>query len=86
MTYLVCLSILSFGWRNSCSRGQKTIKFLQTENEKFIDGLEELAREKHRSVTGWEDVFVGITTVSLLLRSLISQAKRFPESQSLPWD
>ena len=38
---------------------------LQTENETFIDGLEELAREKHKSVTGWEDVVAGIATLLL---------------------
>ena len=84
MAYLACLSNFSFGWRNSCSQGQNII--LQTENETFIDGLEELAREKHKSVTGWEDVAADIATVSLSLPSLISQAKRFTQSQSLPWD
>jgi len=78
--------MLSLGWRNSCSSGQWIV--LQTENEKFIGGLDEFAREKHNSVTGSEGVFAR-KFISIALPppySHTSQAKRFPQSQSLPRD
>jgi len=77
--YYDCVPIPPLSLRNSCSPDEGII--LQTENERFTSGLGGLAREKHYSVTGREDVFADITIVLFT-----SQAKKFPQSQSLPWD
>ena len=76
--YLACLSAFSFGWRNSCSRGHFT-------NGKWAiyrwvgRACARKAQKCHR-MGG-----CGCRYRHTLTRC-ICQAKRFTQSQSLPWD